>query len=562
VFSGLDTTLPQSIINRQSDTNLRMAALSAFAALAPNMDQTEGSFVFDLIEPFCLVLAQAYSDLIDIERRNSLATATGADLDRLGDLYAISRGPSSFAEGVVTFTGASGAVVPANTVVTTSGPNAQFFTTANVPYYIPTGPPIGTVDVPVVANNTGPGGNVPTGTVTLFSGPPPQRITAVTNNTVFTGGADLQPDGPINQYYQGYRSDIYVLENTRGEGGAAKHLRKWARSVNGVGGVQVQEITPTAGWATVVILGTTGLPATPDIIHNVEAAIVDPWYLYNEAEGMTLQGAAALASLSDATPLNGTNNCVLLHGASAAGIRQFRLDRQLPQPGVWRLKPAFKVSTTTPTTSLVTIGIYDLTTAGWCYQRPNNAGGSAVATFTANQLSAAFVVPDVDPTHVDFAWNGIDPIELHIDLGTVATAGGTGTPVDTTTNLWVDQVNYFAVMSRDDRDLGLSPAGMRVSVIPAVAVTVNVAATVTYALTTGQTISMVNANINTNVTAYFQSVAFTSEPMIRRAAVEEAIYTTPGVGDVNLVTLNTGTANIPIGPTQVGVVGTMIWTPG
>src|SRR5215831_10964142 len=138
VLAGYDTTLPQSVIDRQSDANLRLAAL------APGMDTVEGSFAFDLIEPFCLVLAQAYSDLVDIERRTSLATATGLDLDRMGELYAVSRGPASFAHGIVTFTGLAGSPVALGTAVSTVGVGAQIFQT-QTPAVIPGASGQGTV---------------------------------------------------------------------------------------------------------------------------------------------------------------------------------------------------------------------------------------------------------------------------------------------------------------------------------------------------------------------------------------------------------------------------------
>ena len=554
VTNGLDTTLPQAVIDRQSDANLRLVALSAFAALAPGMDTVEGSFAFDLIEPFCLVLAQAYTDLIDVERRNSLATATGLDLDRIGDLYAVSRGPATNAIGTVTFNGASGSTIPAGTTVTTQGPNAQIFQT-DVDAQIPTGGATGTVDVPATAYATGPNGNVPAGGIKLFGGTPPTGLTSVTNNAPFTGGANVQQDGPLNQYYTGYRSDIYLLENTRGEGGAAKHLRKWARSVNGVGGVHVQEISPAPGWATVVLLGTDGRPASADLVHQVESAILDPHYIYNEAESSTfllntLGGTgASIVSLADATPLSGTNNAVRMLGASGSIVQQ-RVDNMLPQPGVWRLKPRCKVSSTANATNLVTMVMYDLDAGLPCWTRPNNSGASSQTTFAANRFSTAFISPDVDPITVDFAWNGISRIELRITL-----AGG-----DTTTSLYFDQINYFATMSRDDRDVGLSPAGMRVNVIPALPITVNITATITYALTTGQTISMVNSSIATNLQNHFAQIAFSADETVRRAAVEQVIYTTGGVGDVSNVQLNGATNNIQIGPTQVAVIGTLNWT--
>ena len=548
-LAGLDTTLPQSIINRQSDATLRSAALSAFALLAPGMDTVEGSFAFDLIEPFCLVLAQAYIDLIDVERRNSLSTATGLDLDRMGDLYAVTRAPAANATGYVTFSGTVGSPILAGTQVSTLGNNAQFFMT-QVAAVISAD---FTVTVPVTAMQPGVAGNVPAASVTLFAGNgAPAGISSVTNAAAMVGGADIQPDGSPNQYYTGYRADIFNLENTRGEGGASKHLRKWARSVAGVGGVHVLEVTPTAGWATVVVLGDDMLPASADIVHATEAAILDPWYLYNEIESVafTLTGAGAtLASQPDATPLAGTNNCVLLHGA-VGGIRQLRVDQMLPQPGIWRLKPRMKVSSNALGTNLVTFGIQNNNTGTLAYQRPNNQGGFAQITLAANRFSTGFVSPDLDSNYVDFVWNGYDSLDLHIDL-----AG-----VDVSTGLYVDQVNYFAAMSRDDRDVGMAPAGMRVNVIPATGIPVNISATIKYQLTTGQTVGSVNSSIAANLTAYFQAIAFTADTMVRRAAVEEAIYSTIGVGDVNNVVLNGVAQNITLLPTQVAALGTQTWT--
>lgn len=559
VLAGYDTTLPQSVIDRQSDANLRLAALSAFSMLAPGMDTVEGSFAFDLIEPFCLVLAQAYSDLVDVERRTSLATATGLDLDRMGELYAVTRGPASNATGIVTFTGNVGSPIALGTAVSTVGVGAQIFLTT-VPAIIPGASGQGSIDVPVTAQAVGTVGNVPANSVTIFAGAAPPGLTHVNNANPMTGGTNIQQDGPQNQYFTGYRSDIYNLENTRGEGGAAKHLRKWARSVNGVGGVHVQEVTPAAGWATVILLGINGQPATPDIVHNVEATILDPWYLYNEAEltvnQMTLTGAAARSTQADGTPLGGTNNTVLLTGAAAAGIRQYRLDQLLPQPGVWRLKPRFKLNSAVATTNLVTFGVWDINTGAWCFTRPNNQGVPANITLSAQQIGnrmsgVGFSAPDVDNANsVDFAWNGIDQIELHLDL-----AG-----VDVTTQLFIDQINYFAAMSRDDRDVGLSPAGMRVNVVPALPVTINISAVITYALSTGQTVATVNAALNAAVTNYLANLAFTANASVRRAAIEDTIYNTFGVGDVNNVTLNGATANITIAPTQVAVPGTLVWS--
>ena len=210
----------------------------------------------------------------------------------------------------------------------------------------------------------------------------------------------------------------------------------------------------------------------------------------------------------------------------------------------------------TLTTNLVTFGVWDINTGAWCYTRPNNQGVPANVTLSAQQIGnrmsgVAFSSPDIDNANsVDFAWNGIDQIEMHMDLALV----------DVTTQLFIDQINYFAAMSRDDRDVGLSPAGMRVNVIPAQPVTVNVSATITYALSSGQTVATVNAALNNAVTQYLANLAFTANASVRRAAIEDTIYNTFGVGDVSNVQLNGSTNNITIAPTQVAVPGTFTWS--
>jgi len=96
--------------------------------------------------------------------------------------------------------------------------------------------------------------------------------------------------------------------------------------------------------------------------------------------------------------------------------------------------------------------------------------------------------------------------------------------------------------------------------VPALPVTVNVTAVITYALSAGQTVATVNAAINSAVTSYLANLAFTANASVRRAAIEDTIYNTFGVGDVSNVQLNGATNNITIAPTQVAVAGTLVWT--
>ena len=531
-FSALviDTTLPPSIIGRQSDVLLRQMALAVFATYCPTFDISEGSDAWVLLSPFAIVLAEAYGDLVEVERRTSLATATGTSLDLLGELYGVPRGPAAFANGYVVISGRAGSDVPLGTTVSTEGPNAQFYQTT-LHGVIPSE---GAVTLPVIALATGSAGNVPPGTVVLFGLPVPTGLTAVTNTTVFTGGADIQQDGPTGQYIEGYRGDIWRLMDARGEGGAAKHLRKWARAVPGVGSVVVEEVTPRPGWVTISLLGIDGKPASPDICKAVESFMLDPWYLTYEAEEMDGSGTA-LSTQPDGTPAGGTNNTVQMPNGSS--VIHTAVQAVIPQPGIWRLIPRLKGNGT------VQFGVWDTTNGAWANTRPQAQGVDAVQTY--NVANANFLEPIVDVWQ-DFAYEGHDTFETRITCmaGTV----------------YLDLVNYWATMSRSDRDIGLTPAGMRIWVKPAGGIVINVAAALTYQLSSGMTQESVQEAVAESIAALFASLAFQSENDIRRASVEVAVMGTAGIADVQNLTLNGAAQNIAVGPSEVATLGTTTWT--
>jgi uncharacterized phage protein gp47/JayE len=538
-----DTTLPQAMLDLQSDQVLLTQAKAVFTRLMPNMDMSEQNFPHHMLTPFCLAVAQLYVDLEDVERRTSLATATGDDLDNLGNLYGVARTGSTKARGVLRFSGTNGSIIVQGYTVTTADPNP-------ITFQVLSGATIagGIADVNAEALESGAEANVALGTITRLTSPVPTGITAVTNQAAFIGGEDQQEDGDTNQFVAGYRADIHDLSAARGEGGAAKHIRKWVRQVAGVGAVRVIEGTPSPGWVQITIVGDNKLPASDAVVLAVEDFLLDPWRVVSEAESMALTGfGMALATDgTNGTPAGGTNNVVQgSYNASGNGVITLDgLEALLPQPGIWRIRLRLRRTGAAGTGNLVTFGMWDETAADWARTRPNGSV-AGVLTLTGAQLATTYAWYEVDG-----AWLGVNPIQFRLNRLTS----------DTSTQIAVDEIQFWATMSRDDRDVGLVPSQMRLQVQSATSSTINVAADVTYGLSGAQTISSVNADLHTRLVEYFADKALQDDNDARRAQIEDIIFTTPGISDVATVTLNGVAANVVIGPTQVAVLGTETWT--
>jgi hypothetical protein len=446
VFAGLDATLPQAIINRQSDANLRQVALSAFVLLAPGMDTAEGSFAYDLIEPFCLVLAQAYIDLIDVERRTSLATATGLDLDRLGELYAVSRGPSSWAVGTVTFTGATRLGLPISTVVSTVGakhscsrPTSRRRSQARSDQQHRRSRHSrrrwGATFVDPV------GGCFRSGTV-------PAGISSITNAAAFISRADVSRTGAEPVFSATARTS--TTGNTRGEGGAAQHLRKWARGVFRCRRRAECWRSPHVGLGDGRLLGTNGLPASADVVHAVGRPF---WTLVHLSGGQSAPIVrTGLVRRSrrrvTASPWERYQQRGAFAQSLGSFLRQFNVGPVLRHaPGQpWRVAHKARASRSVRRRRDQSLE----------HRHVEHQHGDVGVTPERFDL----VPPDVpgEPFYDGVCQPGHRPdlhrlrVEWLRHHRTAHRPGGT----DTTTSVYIDQINYFAVMSRDDRDVGLS----------------------------------------------------------------------------------------------------------
>jgi len=99
------------------------------------------------------------------------------------------------------------------------------------------------------------------------------------------------------------------------------------------------------------------------------------------------------------------------------------------------------------------------------------------------------------------------------------------------------------------------PIGATVTVASATGLNIAVTATVT--LEVGAVLADVQAAFEASLTDYLKSIAFQKD-YVSYAQVGVLLFDTPGVADYSGLTVNTGTANVAVGDTEVAVIGTVV----
>lgn len=110
-------------------------------------------------------------------------------------------------------------------------------------------------------------------------------------------------------------------------------------------------------------------------------------------------------------------------------------------------------------------------------------------------------------------------------------------------------INNTAAYIDDNR-----PIGSTVTVVSAAELAINVSVTIT--LASGYELADVKATIESELTAYFASIAF-KETYVSYSRISSIILNTAGVFDHSSLLINNDTENIAIADTQVAVLGTV-----
>lgn len=178
-----------------SQADIASQLKSALAVTMPEMDSSVGTPMAKIVDAFSASLADAYLDNQLLTYTYDIDAKTDADLDGFCQLFGIARLPAKRASGVVTFTrGAENTdsivFIPINMQITSS-------TEVGVVFQTITGATMNvgvmSVNVPVLAVDAGPSGNIGPNLITNMSSPI-QGVATVTNVSATFGGLDQETD--------------------------------------------------------------------------------------------------------------------------------------------------------------------------------------------------------------------------------------------------------------------------------------------------------------------------------------------------------------------------------
>lgn len=178
-----------------SQADIASQLKAALAVTMPEMDSSVGTPMSKIMDAFAATLADAYLDNQLLKYTYDIDAKVDADLDSFCQLFGIARLPAKRASGVVTFTrGAENTdsivFIPINMQITSSTETGIVFQTI-------TGATMNvgvmSVNVPVLAVDAGPGGNIGPNLITNMSSPI-QGVATVTNVSATFGGLDQETD--------------------------------------------------------------------------------------------------------------------------------------------------------------------------------------------------------------------------------------------------------------------------------------------------------------------------------------------------------------------------------
>lgn len=233
-------------------------ALGRISARQTAYPAGEGTFLFDAFSPVAAEIDAMTDEYMPAALAAVLPdTAFGAGLDLVAAAYGLTRKPAAYASGAVVFTGLPDTVIEVGTQVSTEG-GVVFRSTA-----LATIPEGGSVQVPVIAAETGAAANVAAGMVTVI----PMTVvgvTAVANPAAISGGADLETDAS-------FRDRLLLRIRLPAASGCEADYVRWAREVAGVGAAACIPTWDGAGTVKVIIAGDSLVPAGAAVVAAVEA---------------------------------------------------------------------------------------------------------------------------------------------------------------------------------------------------------------------------------------------------------------------------------------------------
>lgn len=238
--------------------------------LPDDIDTSQGSHAFNMTMPTALSVAQLCEFILpEVIKLIFPAFSYGEYLDFHAQTRGMKRREATAAAGEITVTGTPGTVIPKGSVLSTASvndvPSVDYATIEAAT--IPAG---GSVDITVECTQTGLIGNSPASTI-IIAASRITGITSVTNPEPITGGTAEETDASLIE-----RIDEYDKSRNNSFVGNVADYTRWAKSVPGVGNVNVIGARDDSGLVKIVITDANGEPATEVLCEEVYDYIMRP----------------------------------------------------------------------------------------------------------------------------------------------------------------------------------------------------------------------------------------------------------------------------------------------
>lgn len=258
-------TTPKFLLNRS--TNEIHAKMKS--VMPADIDMSEGGHAWNTTRPTALIAAELCEFILpEVIKLIFPEWSYGEFLDHHAEDRRLFRKAPNAAFGQITITGKPN-LIPAgsqfSTAAVNGAPSIAYETLEDAEI-----PESGSVTVDIQCTLTGTIGNTPANTIVLVSNDI-SGITAVTNEEAVTGGTEEEDDASLIQRIMEY--DWAVGDNFVG---SASDYKRWATSVDGVGGATIIPAQDTSGLVTIILTDSNGDPATEQLCNAVYNYIMRP----------------------------------------------------------------------------------------------------------------------------------------------------------------------------------------------------------------------------------------------------------------------------------------------
>jgi uncharacterized phage protein gp47/JayE len=282
--------------------------LKAMLAQVPNIyDKRDTSPIQTALGPAAYALEEYYLSLDQVQRSAFVQTAVGSDLDLLAVIAGLTRYPASDAVRLGIF---DAAVPTGSRFSTINGSNSiNFIVTETATVEDPTE---GDFYYQLTAETPGTIGNDYAGPILPINTIPGLASAQITD--ILVPGDDTETD-------DSFRERIIEALNERPFGGNIASYRQFVPSVDGVGSVQVYPTWNGGGTVKLSILGSDWLPATSEVVEDVQNA-VDPPPNQGLGLGMAPIGAQVTVVAPTSLTVNVTATLMLASGYQIGQVQQ------------------------------------------------------------------------------------------------------------------------------------------------------------------------------------------------------------------------------------------------